>query len=176
MMNETLAASRARWIFAAIGVSCVGLLGIAYFLQYGPGQQQPCPLCILQRYVYMTIAVVALGAAVMGTKRTATMVIAIVLTVFAAIGAALALWQVTKGDSMTSCDTDLVGQIVYALPTRAWWPEFLAAYGGCADKFPPIFGLSAPLWSLLWFAGFTAICGFIFIKLWRSGGVSWQPG
>ena len=172
MMNETLAASRARWIFAVIGVSCVALLGTAYYLQYGPGQQQPCPLCILQRYVYMTIAVVALGAAAIGTGRTATMVIASLLTVFAAIGAALALWQVAKGDSMTSCDTDLVGQIVYALPTRALWPEFLAAYGGCADKFPPIFGLGAPLWSFLWFAGFTALCGFICIKLRRAGGVS----
>lgn len=172
MMNKTLAVSRARWIFAAIGVSCVGLLGTAYYLQYGPGQQQPCPLCILQRYVYITIAVIALGAAAIGTRRTATMVIAIVLDVFAAIGATLALWQVTKGDSMTSCDTDLVGQIVHALPTRAWWPEFLAAYGGCADKFPPIFGLSAPLWSFLWFAGFTAICGFIVIRLRRAGGMS----
>lgn len=172
MIKATLTEVRARWIFAAIGVSCIGLLGTAYFLQYGPGQQQPCPLCILQRYVYMTIAIVALGAAAIGTRRTATMVIAIVLDAFAAIGAALALWQVTKGDSMTSCDTDLVGQIVYALPTRALWPEFLAAYGGCADKFPPILGLSAPLWSFLWFAGFTAICGFIFLKLRRAGGVS----
>ena len=172
MTKSTSPVSFARWAFATIGVSCVALLGVAYFLQYGPGQQQPCPLCILQRYVYMTIAIVALVAAAMGTRRIAMMVIAIVLDVFAAIGAALALWQVTKGDSMTSCDTDLVGQIVYALPTRALWPEFLAAYGGCADKFPPIFGLSAPLWSFLWFAGFTAICGFIFLKLRRAGGVS----
>ena len=47
------------------------------------------------------------------------MVTAVVLDAFAAIGAALAVWQVTKGDTMTSCDTDLVGQIVYALPMRA---------------------------------------------------------
>lgn len=172
MTKSTLPVPFARWAFAIIGMSCVALLGAAYFLQYGPGQQQPCPLCILQRYVYMIIAVVALGAAAIGSERIATIVIAIVLDVIAAIGATLALWQVTKGDSMTSCDTDLVGQIVYALPTRAWWPEFLAAYGGCADKFPPIFGISTPLWSFLWFASFTAICGFILLKQWRAGGVS----
>ena len=59
MNNITLSATQTRWIFAAIGVSCVALLGGAYFLQYGPGQQQPCPLCILQRYVYMAVADVA---------------------------------------------------------------------------------------------------------------------
>ena len=168
MRNITLPTASARWIFAAIGVSCVALLGAAYFLQYGPGQQQPCPLCVLQRYTYMAIAVIALGAAAVGPNRTGSMVTAATLGVFAALGAGLAIWQVTKGDSMTTCDTDIVGQIVYALPMRAWWPEFLAAYGGCADKVPPILGLSVPLWSFLWFAGFLAICGVMLLAL-RNG-------
>ena len=168
MRNITLPTASARWIFAAIGVSCVALLGAAYFLQYGPGQQQPCPLCVLQRYTYMAIAVIALGAAAVGPNRTGSMVTAATLGVFAALGAGLAIWQVTKGDSMTTCDTDIVGQIVYALPMRAWWPEFLAAYGGCADKVPPILGLSVPLWSFFWFAGFLAICGVMLLAL-RNG-------
>ena len=168
MRNITLPTASARWIFAAIGVSCVALLGAAYFLQYGPDQQQPCPLCVLQRYTYMAIAVIALGAAAVGPNRTGSMVTAATLGVFAALGAGLAIWQVTKGDSMTTCDTDIVGQIVYALPMRAWWPEFLAAYGGCADKVPPILGLSVPLWSFFWFAGFLAICGVMLLAL-RNG-------
>ena len=168
MNNITLSATQARWIFAAIGVSCVALLGAAYFLQYGPGQQQPCPLCILQRYIYMAVADVALMAAAIGPKRIGSMVTAGVLCAFSAIGAGLATWQVTKGDTMTSCDTDLVGQIVYALPMRNWWPEFLAAYGGCADKVPPILGVSVPLWSFLWFAGFATVCGLMLVKLRNS--------
>ena len=168
MTNATFYVSSTRWVFAAIGVSCVALLGAAYFLQYGPSQQQPCPLCILQRYVYMAIAAVALGGAAYAPKRVGATVTAGALGMFAAIGAGLAMWQVTKGDSMTTCDTDLVGQIVYGLPMRQWWPEFLAAYGGCADKVPPIFGVSVPLWSFLWFAGFFAVCGFILIQLRKS--------
>ena len=120
MRNTSLTAASARWIFAAIGLSCVALLGTAYFLQYGPGQQQPCPLCVLQRYTYMAIAGIALVAAAIGPKRIGAMVTAATLGVFAAMGAGLAIWQVTKGDSMTTCDTDIVGQIVYALPMRAW--------------------------------------------------------
>lgn len=164
MTKFTAFAVSARWIFAVVGVSCVALLGFAYYMQYGPGHQ-PCPLCILQRYVYMAIAAASLAAAAFGPKRLAAMITAGLLGLFAAIGAALAIWQVTKGDTMTSCNTDLVGQIVYALPMRAWWPEFLAAYGGCADKYPPIFGVSIPVWSLIWFVGFFAVCATVFVKL-----------
>ncbi len=164
MNNATSLAASARWIFAAVGVSCVALLGFAYYMQYGL-EHQPCPLCILQRYVYMAIAAVSLAGAAYGPKRLGAMITAGVLGAFAATGAALAVWQVTKGDTMTTCNTDVVGQIVYALPMRAWWPEFLAAYGGCADKYPPILGLSIPLWSLIWFASFLAICEYLVVKL-----------
>ena len=164
MTNGTSLTASARWIFAAVGVCCVALLGFAYYLQYGPGHQ-PCPLCILQRYLYMTIAAISLSAAVYGPKRLGAMITAGLLGLFSATGAALAIWQVTKGDTMTTCNTDVVGQIVYALPMRAWWPEFLAAYGGCADQYPPILGVSIALWSLIWFAGFLAICEYLVIKL-----------
>ena len=156
-----------RAIFALISVGCVALLGAAYYLQYSHGQQ-PCPLCILQRYVYLAIAVVALLSAVVGPARVGAMVVAGLLGVFAAVGAALAIWQITKGDSMASCLTDPVGEFVYALPMRGWWPEFLAAYGGCADKYPPIFGVSVPLWSLICFLALLTMCEFMLVKLLRS--------
>ncbi len=96
------------------------------------------------------------------------MVVAGVLGVFAALGAGLAIWQVSKGDTMASCLTDPVGEFVYGLPMRGWWPEFLAAYGGCADKYPPIFGLSVPLWSLICFLALLTTCEFMLVKLLRS--------
>ena len=158
----------ARWVFAAVGIACVGLLTAAYYAQYGPSQLQPCPLCILQRYVYMAIALLALGAAVAGPARVGTMVVASALGLLAATGAALAIWHVSKGASMTTCDTDPIGLFVYGLPMRNWWPEFLAAYGGCADKIPPVFGVSIPMWSLIWFAALFMVCAFTFVKLLKS--------
>ncbi len=164
MLSQTCA----RWIFVTAGAVCVALLTAAYYLQYGPGQQQPCPLCILQRYVYLAIAVVTLGAAAVGPKRLGALLAAGLLMAFAASGAALAIWQVSKGDSMASCLTDPVGEFVYGLPMRNWWPEFLAAYGGCADKFPPIIGLSVPLWSLIFFTGLSMVGAWMTVKLLRS--------
>ena len=162
-MSET----STRTIFALISAVCVALLVAAYYLQYSQGQQ-PCPLCILQRYVYLAIAVVALFAATVGPARVGAMVVAGVLGLFAAVGAGLAIWQVSKGDTMASCLTDPVGEFVYGLPMRGWWPEFLAAYGGCADKYPPIFGVSVPLWSLICFLALLTICEFVLVKLLRS--------
>jgi disulfide bond formation protein DsbB len=166
-MLSQLTPSSIRWIFAAVSVICAALLGFGYFLQYGAGQQ-PCPLCILQRYAYLAISVVGMGAAAMGRNRIGARIGAGVIALLAAAGAALATWQVGKGDSMTNCLGDPVGDFVYRLPMRNWWPEFLAAYGGCADKHPPILGLSAPLWSLIWFIVFFAVAAFVLRRLRRG--------
>ena len=163
----TVSQTSTRTIFALISAICVALLGAAYYLQYSHGQQ-PCPLCILQRYVYLGLAVVALFAATVGPARVGAMAVAGVLGLFAALGAGLAIWQITKGDTMASCLTDPVGEFVYGLPMRGWWPEFLAAYGGCADKYPPIFGVSLPLWSLIGFLALLTTSEFVMVKLLRS--------
>jgi protein dithiol:quinone oxidoreductase len=167
--NKTMLSEKStRLIFAAIGAFCVALLVNAYLMQYGPGQTQPCPLCILQRYVYMAIALVALPVAAIGPKRNCAMVAAGVLGLFAAVGAALAIWQVTKGESMATCMSDPVGIFVYNLPMRGWWPEFLAAYGGCADYVPPILGVSVPMWSLVCFSALAIICDLVWLKLFKD--------
>ncbi len=157
----------ARWVFAGISAFCVMLLAAAYYIQYGPTALQPCPLCVLQRYVYLGLAALALVAAALGTKRLPAMAMAGLLSLCAMIGAALAIWQLTKGGTMTSCLTDPVGEFVYGLPMRAWWPEFLGAYAGCADVIPPIFGVSIPMWSLLCFLAITLTADLLLVNLLR---------
>jgi len=42
-------------------LTCAGLLGTGYFLQYFQGQD-PCPLCLLQRgFYYGVLVVLAIG-------------------------------------------------------------------------------------------------------------------
>ena len=141
-----------RVIFAFIGLVCIGVLSTAWYLQYGPDRQQPCPLCILQRYTYIFLAIVTLLAATHGPQRIGMLVYAVIADIFASIGIGLALWQVTKGASMTSCLDDPIGELVNALPPANWWPEYFFANGGCADQYPPILGLHVPQWSLFWFS------------------------
>lgn len=146
-----------RVILALIGFACIAVLGVAWYLQYGPGKQQPCPLCILQRYAYMALASVCLLAAAHGPQRIGMLIYLMIADAMSAVGLALAIWQVNKGASMNSCLSDPVGEFVNGLPSANWWPEYLFANGGCADVFPPILGLHVPQWSMVCFATFLAM-------------------
>ena len=45
-----------------LGVVCTGLVGASFYVQHVLGIE-PCPLCIIQRFTYLTLAVVFLVAA-----------------------------------------------------------------------------------------------------------------
>ena len=141
---------------------------MAWYLQYGPDRQQPCPLCVLQRYTFLALALVCLLAAAHGPQRTGMLVYAGIADLLASSGLGLAIWQVTKGGTMTSCLSDPVGEFVNALPPANWWPEYFFANGGCADKYPPILGLHVPEWSLVWFTVFTGLIMVAFVATLRQ--------
>ncbi|MFN5541690.1 MAG: disulfide bond formation protein B [Betaproteobacteria bacterium] len=151
--------SQTQTILAAIALFCFALLVYAFYLQHGPEKQQPCPLCILQRYAYFLLGVAALVGAIL--PRRAILWIA---TFIAAGGGGLALWQVLKGGSMTSCQRDPIGIFVNQLPMADWWPEYLFATGGCSDRFFTL-GLPVSVWSLVCFAGVTAGLTCLAIKM-----------
>lgn len=156
-----------RLVLALIGLACVALLSFAWYMQYGPGQQQPCPLCVLQRYAYLALAIVCLIAAAHGPQRMGMLIYAGVADLLATTGIGLAFWQVTKGASMTSCATDPIGVFVNNLPMANWWPEYLFASGGCGDRYPPMLGMHTPQWSLLWFAVFATAIALSVIPAFR---------
>ena len=140
-----------RVVFALIGFFCIAILVTGWYMQYGPARQQPCPLCILQRYTYLALATVCLLAAAHGPQGTGVLIYAAVADLFASAGVGQSVWQVTKGKSMKSCLADPIGEFVNGLPPANWWPEYFFANGGCADQYPPILGLHVPQWSLFWF-------------------------
>lgn len=151
-----------RAIFGAMTLICIGLLATAYQLQYGPQHQQPCPYCILQRYAYMAIALVSLLAAIHGPQRIGVILYAAANALCSVVGLAFAGLQLGKSGLSESCLADPVGDFVNNLPSANWWPEYLFATGGCGSKFPPILGLSVPVWSLVWFSVF-AILSMLFL-------------
>lgn len=159
----------ARALFGALAVCCLALLAAVWFVQYGPDKQQPCPLCIIQRYGYILLAAVSLAAVLHGPGRRGTLVYASLATLVTAAGSSVAIWQVAKGGTMLSCLADPVGEFVNNLPTANAWPEFFFATGGCADVLPPVLGLTVPVWSLLCFALFLGVSLAILIQTLRAG-------
>lgn len=160
MKNTTL-----RTLFFAVFFLCFGLVAGAYWFQHGPQQQQPCPLCILQRYLYLGIGLVALLAGLHGPDLVGRRIYAALIWLLALMGVGLTAWQLSKGDTMTSCLSDPIGEFVQSLPSAQWFEgKLFFATGGCADKYPPTFGLSLAVWSLICFAALSMIATFIVLR------------
>ncbi|MBI3716010.1 MAG: disulfide bond formation protein B [Betaproteobacteria bacterium] len=146
-----------RAAFGGVAILCIGLLAVAYYAQHGPQHQQPCPFCILQRYAFLGIALVCAVAAVHGPGPRGTRWYAGLAACFALAGLTLASWLLLKGSTMKSCLGDPVALFVNGLPTAAWWDDFFWATGGCGDVYPPILGLTVPVWACVWFALFSGL-------------------
>jgi protein dithiol:quinone oxidoreductase len=148
-----------KLLLGGVSFFCFALLAYAWFLQYGPEKQQPCPLCVLQRYVYILLGLITLVGAL-----HRHIIYALSATVVSACGVGLALWQVLKGSEMLSCQRDPIGIFVNGLPTADWFPEYFFANGGCADKYVTL-GLPVPVWSLICFGCLILACAFAAIQL-----------
>jgi disulfide bond formation protein DsbB len=68
---------------------CGGLILYALYLQYYE-YQDPCPLCLLQRVVYIVLMVVFLLGALHGPRRTGAVVYSTLLVLVSLIGAGIA--------------------------------------------------------------------------------------
>ena len=55
--------SAPRLVYLVIFLVCTGLIGFALYLQHSLGLE-PCPMCILQRYAFVAVGVIALAAAI----------------------------------------------------------------------------------------------------------------
>jgi protein dithiol:quinone oxidoreductase len=122
----------------------------------------------LQRYAYMAIGLISALAAMHGPGRIGTLLYAVFADLCAVGGLAFAGLQLTKTGLAESCLADPVGEFVNTLPSANWWPEYLFATGGCGAKFPPILGLSVPVWSLLGFAFFSLTCSALAVYALRK--------
>ena len=148
MMSGTLRFGYALGFFV-----CAGLIGYALYLQYYQ-YQDPCPLCLLQRIVYIALMAVFLLAALHGPGRTGAIVYGGVLTATAAIGAAIAgrhVWlQYLPPDRVPECGPGLDFILRKYSLFRAL-EKVLGGSGECAEAGWTFLGLTIAGWSLLWF-------------------------
>ena len=134
-------------------LACAGLLGFALYLQYYE-YQDPCPLCLLQRIVYIALMAVFLAAAVHGPGRTGAMVYGGLLFLTAAIGAAIAtrhVWlQHLPPDKVPECGPSLEFTL-RKYPLFQALEKVLGGTGQCAEAGWKFLGLTIAGWSLVWF-------------------------
>lgn len=140
-----------RTLFGAAAAACILLLAYGYYLQHFQ-DQDPCPLCLVQRGFYYAIAIVFLLAAVHGTGTLAYAVAGLVLALGGAGVAARQVWlQHLPPDQVPACGPDLFFMIENFPLSRTLQKLFMGS-GQCAEVHWTFLGLSIAEWSLAWFA------------------------
>ena len=149
--------------YAAGFLVCAGLIGYALYLQYYQGQD-PCPLCLLQRVVYMALMALFLVAALHGPARAGALVYGGLLLVTAAVGTAIAsrhVWlQHLPKDRVPECGPGLEYMLRKYSPLKAL-EKALTGSGECAESGWSFLGLTIAGWSLVWFVLLGAFAAYL---------------
>jgi disulfide bond formation protein DsbB len=144
-----------RQVFAAVAAACFGLIGFGLVLQHQVGLE-PCPMCILQRYAFVSMGVVALIAALHGPVGLGVRVYGALLGALAIAGGSVSVRQsllqrFPKPELAANCGADL-DFLLGNFPLAQALPRIFAGTGDCAKVEWSLFGLSIAEWALLWFA------------------------
>lgn len=136
------------WLITAALVS-LALLGVGLYLQHVQNMA-PCPLCVIQRYAFAAVAIIALAFALLPSRLgTIGAGLGMVAAIAGAGVAARHLW--VKAHPEISCGIDPLETALNRFPTAEAMPFLFNADGFCTTEYPPIAGLSIPQWALLWF-------------------------
>lgn len=147
---SVIARLTARQWFALTALACVLLVGYAMFLQFTQ-DLEPCPLCILQRYAFMLVALWAGIAAALPSVRASRMAASLGV-LCALIGAGIAAWHVKLQlfpPEVTACGPGLA-YLLAELPLGRALPRIFQGGGDCSVVDWSFLGLSMPAWSLVW--------------------------
>lgn len=151
-------------LLVLLGLICVALVIGAVAIQVFGGQD-PCPLCIVLRYIFLLIAIAAFSGAFF-RQRAGRVGIALFILVASLAGAAVSGRLVyLEFNPFASCGRDVMQLWTDAVPLAQWWPTVFQATGMCGAAYPPILGLSLAEWSLV---AFVAIVLSVSIGLWRA--------
>lgn len=147
-----------RIAFALVFVACAALIALALYLQEQEGLD-PCPMCILQRYAFILVGLVALAGAIHGPKGVALKVYGALVALLSVAGAGVAFrhsWIQHFPPKVESCGADL-DFLVGNFPLSQALPKIFAGTGSCSTVDWTLLGLSIPEWAFMWFAAFAAL-------------------
>lgn len=142
-----------RWLYLAGALIVAGLFGAALYLQYVL-RQDPCPLCMLQRVIFIAIGVLFGLAALHNAGKTGARIYSALIALFAAGGIAVAsrhIWiQHLPKDQVPACGPGL-DYMLKNFPMSDVLQELMHGSGECAAKGWTFLTLGIPEWSLIWF-------------------------
>ncbi len=140
----------------------LSLIGVALYFQLAD-RMLPCPLCVIQRYAFIVIAI---GSLIAIGKSSLKRKIGCGIGLYGALsGAGVALHQLyVIAHPDIKCGIDPVQTAVNSLPFADWLPDVFMAEGLCGTYYDPILGLSIPQWALTWFIIYTVTLSVVLFK------------
>ena len=149
-----------RQILFAISSICFALIGVALYLQH-VHDMLPCPLCVIQRYMFLAIGVCALVSAISGKVREGT-----ILALMAALGGLYAVGKhlYVIANPGFSCGIDPMETFLNKIPTAEYLPWLFRADGLCEGATDTVLGLAIPQWSAVWFVALTVLLVWVLVR------------
>ena len=150
-----------RRLLALVALGCVALLAFGLYLQHGVGLE-PCPMCIVQRYALVLVALVS-GLSAFSSNRNILITGASLLVLLSGFGAFVAARQSFLQwypPEIASCGRDFYGMIE-TFPLKRAIPMIFKGSGDCSKVDWTFLGGSIANWSFVCFA----LIGLIAIAL-----------
>lgn len=157
---RSLTSNRALFLLAF--VACLGLMGFGLYLQHVKNLE-PCPLCIMQRYAFIAVGVIALVAGLHNPKGWGRVPYALLMLVAAGTGAGVAgrqIWLQYNPQVSAQCGPDL-DYMLESFPLSQALPMLFKGEGDCGKVLWQFLGLSIPEWAMVCFAGFILLSVWI---------------
>ncbi len=134
-------------MFVAVGLAAVAAVGAALVSQH-VFDMQPCPWCVLQRVIFLAIAV-ACAIGVLWRSASGRITASALGLVLALCGIAAALWQHFQAAASASCNLTLADKIVSQwLQLDSLAPGVFSPRASCADAAVNLLGVPYDVWSL----------------------------
>ena len=159
-----------RRVFAITCLGCVAMLAYGMYLQHVVGLE-PCPMCIVQRYALILIAITAGLTGFTGRKNLEiTGAVALLVTaLFGAFVAARQSWLQWYPPEVASCGRDFYGMIE-TFPLQRVVPMIFKGGGDCTKVDWTFLGGSIANWSFVCFSGIAIVA---LTLVWR-GAKAWR--
>jgi disulfide bond formation protein DsbB len=151
-----------RRVLALIAVACVAMLAFGLYLQHVVGLE-PCPMCIVQRYALVLVAVVA-GVTAIAKSRgllVAGSGVMVLLSGFGAFVAARQSFLQWYPPEIASCGRDFYGMIE-TFPLKRAIPMIFKGSGDCTKIDWTFLGGSIANWSFVCFV-VIALAGLLLV-------------
>lgn len=149
-MKQTLLRRTSRRL--PLGMALVSVLAVAFavFTQY-VWDMRPCPWCVLQRLIFLIIALLCVIGAFMPWRR-GRLTLSVATLMFAAAGILAAVYQHEVAAKQFSCNLTFADTVVTALHLEALWPAMFRVTATCAEAAVSLLGVPFEYWSLALFA------------------------